>query len=361
MPSLDTRVDRFARRHWKAVVGGSIVAVITAVVAAASLIHVPFVIEGPGSVYSTEDRISVPADKAFPTNDRIDLVTVTLDSRVTIADKLYTEHFGDGELHPAQEVLGSATPAENDRLNEVLMRQSKDVAVLVALGKLGYDLHPTATGAIVDQVVDNSPAVGKVEAGDTIVAIDDQPVTSTKDLHDRLTPHQPGDTVTVTLESPQAVRRTITVTLGVNPQTKAAFLGVAPEDRLVYPDLPFNVTLDSGRIGGPSAGLAFTLGLIDALTPGDLTAGATIACTGEINADGTVGEIGGVSQKVITVHRDKAHIKYFLVPTENADEAKRAAPSDLTIVPVHTLDDALAFLQTIGGSGIPAPAAAPGA
>jgi PDZ domain-containing protein len=350
----------FARRHWKAVSAGSVVLVAVMVIAVLSFVHVPYVIEGPGAVYPTEERISVPPDKSFPTKDVIGLVTVTLDSRVTATERFWAEHFGDGELHPAKEVLGSATPAQNDRLNQVLMRQSKDVAVLVALEKLGYDVHPTATGAVVDEVVDGSPAVGKVDAGDTIVAVDDQPVTNTQDLHDRFGAHQPGDTVNVTLENPDNVRRTITVTLGQNPETKAAFLGVAPEDRLVYPDLPFAVTLDSGTIGGPSAGLAFTLGLLDALTPGDLTGGNAIACTGTIGADGTVGPIGGVKEKVITVHRDGRHIKYFLVPAENLDEAKQGAPPDLTIVGVHTLDEALTFLQTIGGTGLPAPATASG-
>ncbi len=113
------------------------------------------------------------------------------------------------------------------------------------------------------------------------------------------------------------------------------------------------MSIDSQRIGGPSAGLAFTLGLLDELTPGDLTGGQEVAATGTISPDGTVGEIGGVEQKVTTVHR--AHIPYFLVPAGDAAAAQKNAPSDVKIVPIHTLDEALAFLGSLGGSGLPAP------
>jgi PDZ domain-containing protein len=162
------------------------------------------------------------------------------------------------------------------------------------------------------------------------------------------------------LEDPNGNRRDATVTLADRPDKPGTgFLGVGVEDRLSYPSLPFDVTIDSQRIGGPSAGLAFTLGLLDQLTPGDLTGGKEIAATGEISGDGTVSAIGGADLKSITVNR--AGVKYFLVPVDNVAEAKSTAPPGLQIVPVRTLDDALAFLATLGGSGLPAPVAEPAA
>ena len=113
---------------------------------------------------------------------------------------------------------------------------------------------------------------------------------------------KPGDTVTLSLEDPTGQTRDATVTLADHPDKPGTgFLGVGADDRLSYPSLPFEVSIDSQRIGGPSAGLAFTLGVLDELTPGDLTGGKDIAATGTISADGTVGPIGGIEQKVTTV------------------------------------------------------------
>ena len=143
------------------------------------------------------------------------------------------------------------------------------------------------------------------------------------------------------------------VTLGDNPQRPGVgFLGVSIKTRLVFPDLPAKVTVNSGDIGGPSAGLAFALGILDLMTPGDLTGGQEVAVTGTVDASGAVGAIGGIETKVVAVSR--RHVKYFLVPADNADAAKTKAPKDLQIVPVRTLDDALTFLSSIGGVGLPA-------
>ena len=110
--------------------------------------------------------------------------------------------------------------------------------------------------------------------------------------------------------------------------------------------LPFQVTVDSGAVGGPSAGLAFTLGIMDVLTPDSITGGHKVATTGTINADGTVGPVGGVHQKTIAVRESGAEL--FLVPSSEYDEAEKYAGS-LRVEKVDTVDDALRVLATIGG------------
>lgn len=338
---------------------GSVMTIITTVFVVSLVIHVPYVIEGPGSAEPVQKLITVPSDKDFPTSDQIDLVTVTVDTDVTLFDKVRADRSSDEKVVPAQQVLGNQTPQESDRLNQVLMGQSKDTAVLVALGKLGFAVTPTPTGALIDDVSHGAPADGQIQAGDTIVALNGQPVASSKDLVSALGTHKPGEQVTLSLQDPNGKPRDVSLTLGDHPDKPGTgYVGVSAEDRLSYPSPPFDVSIDSQRIGGPSAGLAFTLGILDELTPGDLTGGKHVAATGEIAADGTIGEIGGIEQKVITV--DRAHVPYFLVPVENAADAEKAAPPDLKIVPVHTLDDALAFLSTLGGSGLPAPVTPPG-
>ena len=325
---------------------------IAAVVIGAMLIHVPYVIESPGNLYQTTDRVSISGATSYPTNDRIDLVTVSVDTRVTALEKFFADHNGDDVIAPAKDVLGSQTPAQNDELNQLLMKQSKDDAVQAALLKLGYP-PPTATGALVVDVQPGTAADGKIKAADTIVSIDDMPITSRDDLTNVLGTHKPGTSTTLGVEASDGAKRSVTVTLGDNPDRPGVgFLGVQIKTRLVYPDLPVNVTVNSGDIGGPSAGLAFTLGILDLMTPGDLTGGHEVAATGTIDADGTVGPIGGIETKVLTVSR--AHVKYFIVPAgDNADAARVKAPKDVQIVPVHNLDEALAFLTSLGGSGLP--------
>jgi PDZ domain-containing protein len=135
-----------------------------------------------------------------------------------------------------------------------------------------------------------------------------------------------------------------------------AFLGVSV--RTAYEvDYPHEVTIDSGQVGGPSAGLAFTLGVIDLLTPGDLTGGTEITATGTIRPDGSVGAIGGVQQKAAAVRR--AGVRLFLVPAEQTPEelarARELAGKGVEIVPVKTLDEALDVLATRGGEEIAMP------
>jgi PDZ domain-containing protein len=342
------------RRWWWVIAMGTIMSLLTTVFVVTLLVHVPYVIESPGSAEPVEGLITVPPDHNFPTSDHVNLVTVTVNTDVTVFDKWRAEHSSDQTIVPAQQVLGTQTPQENDRLNQVLMRQSKDAAVLVALGKLGYHVTPTQTGALIESIDHGTPADGVLQVGDTIVAVDGQPLTSRDQLVQVLGAHKPGDQIMLGIEDSNGNRRDAKVTLANHPDKPGTgFLGVGADDRLNYPSLPFDVSIDSQRIGGPSAGLAFTLGLLDELTPGDLTGGKEVAATGTISPDGTVGEIGGVEQKVTAVHR--AHIPYFMVPAGDAADAQKNAPSDVKIVPVHTLDDALAFLGSIGGGGLPAP------
>ena len=133
-----------------------------------------------------------------------------------------------------------------------------------------------------------------------------------------------------------------------------AILGIVPFDTASV-HLPFEVNIDTGEIGGPSAGLAFTLTLIDELSAGDLTGGANVAVTGEIALDGTVGAIGGLAQKVSAVRQAGVHT--FLVPTAQGPEqiarAREIGGDAVEIVPVATLDEALAALRTLGGDPLP--------
>ena len=201
-----------------------------------------------------------------------------------------------------------------------------------------------------------------LQAGDVIVAVNGTPVHLDSDIGTILAAFEPGDEVTLTVERPvpdsagidgtqEYESLTLPVTLAAR-EDGSALIGISPGTRDdVEFDFPVDVDIDSGSVGGPSAGLAFTLGIIDKLTPGDLTGGENIATTGTIRLDGTVGPVGGVKQKTVTVERSGATL--FLVPVEEFETAVAAAgdDSDLEIVAVEDVDDALVALAERGGNG----------
>jgi PDZ domain-containing protein len=193
-----------------------------------------------------------------------------------------------------------------------------------------------------------------LQPGDVIVGVDGEPVALAADATSRIGGHGPGDEVRLSVEraaTPDAGHEDVVATLVAHPQDPSrGFLGVNVQtDELRY-DFPVDVKIASERIGGPSAGLAFTLEVLDVLTDGDLTGGLDVAATGEILDGGAVGPVGGVAQKAVAVER--AGVDVFLVPSSEVELARKYASDDLRIEPVDTLDDALAVLDELGGNAL---------
>jgi PDZ domain-containing protein len=252
---------------------------------------------------------------------------------------------------------GDQTPTEVRQNSLQMMRTASQVAQYVALHKLGYEDATIDPGAVVvSQLVDGAPAADVREVGDTITTIAGTPVPTVDDLRAALTGKQPGDVVDVDVERPgSSDPLTVQVTLIDSPDEPGrAILGIVPFDTASV-HLPFEVNIDTGQIGGPSAGLAFTLTLIDELSPGDLTGGGNVAVTGTIDLDGNVGAIGGLAQKVSAVRQAGVHT--FLVPTSQGPEqiarARQIGGDAVDIIPVATLDEALAALAHLGGDPLP--------
>jgi PDZ domain-containing protein len=272
----------------------------------------------------------------------------------TLLEKLQAEHDSDDQVLTERDVFGDQTKQQNDTSNQVAMTSSKDTAALVALRKLGFDV---AADVVITDVVTGAPAAAVAKPGDIITAIDGTAITGTDNLRAVLATHQPGDQATVTLTT-AGTDHTETVTLGDNPQNPGhAFLGVGLAEQAR--SLPFAVNIDTSQVGGPSAGLAFTLAILDVLTPGEITGGQPVAVTGTIDSAGNVGAIGGIEQKVVTV--EQAGVKVFLVPADdrcgqggscNYTDAKRKAGDKLQVIPVANLDDALKALSSLGGNAL---------
>jgi PDZ domain-containing protein len=257
----------------------------------------------------------------------------------------------DVDVLPEDRVRGSRTADESRRYNAQLMDTSKLTAIAVAQERLGEDVEITTSGTIVRQIAEDSPAATVLEIDDVILAVDGEDVDQPDEIGTLLQPGGPGATHSLTVERPAGSTTRIEVdlaTIAAPDDPTRAVIGIAPEDRIVDFDFPIDVTIDSGNVGGPSAGLAFTLAVLDVLTPGELTGGLRVAVTGTISLDGTVGPVGGGAQKAVTV-RDAGY-DVFLVPSDELDEVREAVGDDLQVIAVDTLEDALAALASFGGN-----------
>jgi PDZ domain-containing protein len=229
-----------------------------------------------------------------------------------------------------------------DQQNHAQFTESQDSAITAAACELGY---PKRLG--VTEVRSPGPSVGKLDPGDQITALDGAPVTTSTALTHALNANPPGSTVTLAVLR-QGAPRTVRVELGpaIEGRTGGS-LGIAL-GRLCQ--LPFSVDLGLGnQIGGPSAGMMFALGILDKVGRTDLTRGRFIAGTGTIDADGTVGPIGGIQLKMIAARDAGATV--FLAPSGNCTDVTGAVPSGLRVIRVSTLHDAVTDLQHLGSGG----------
>lgn len=222
------------------------------------------------------------------------------------------------------------------------MARSQEIAAAVALRELGYDVKVRENGAFIASIFSELPAAGKLAPGEVIVAVDGTRVRSTVDLQRLIAEKKPGTEITLTLRHSKGLRK-VRLTTAANPTDDArSVIGVLVEPAADI-RLPIRVSIDAGNIGGPSAGLAFALDVMEKLGR-DVDHGKRIAATGELALDGSVIQIGGIKQKTIGARR--AGVDAFLVPIENAAEARRYAHG-LRIIPVTSVRQAVMRLSKL--------------
>ncbi|MFT4744553.1 MAG: PDZ domain-containing protein [Nonlabens sp.] len=233
-----------------------------------------------------------------------------------------------------------------------LMTESETAATVAALRQLGYELTPD--GARVEGLLEGGPSAGVLERGDVVVEVDGQAVTTSDEFARLVGALAPGAVLMLTVDGPEGLQQR-SLTLGTNPDDASrGFAGLFVGTRV---EVPLDVVIDAGSIGGPSAGMMFALTIVDVLTPEDLTGGLVIAGTGEIRIDGSVGPIGGIHQKIAGATRrgDDPAAVVFLVPRGNIEEARGASvPAPITLVPIDTLGDAVAALEALRDGRTPA-------
>ncbi|MDX2398514.1 YlbL family protein [Microbacterium algeriense] len=319
----------------------------------------PYVIQRPGPVYDTlgtatdEDGeevplISVEGAETFETAGTLDLTTVQVVGNRERTPSWFELALAWMDSSRAVVPLDSVFPEgvtteQRDERNATLMIDSQHEATAAALNELGYD---TGAQVVVVDAVEGTPADGILQADDVITGIGGTAVTSATQLREAIQ-ESDGQPVQLTVQR-DGEEKTVEVTPEKSTEggTTTWLIGVTL--RTDY-DFEIDVTIQLDNVGGPSAGMMFALGIIDTLTPGELNGGENVAGTGTIDAEGTVGPIGGIRQKLYGA-RD-AGAEYFLAPASNCDEVVGHVPDGLQVIRTATLDESLDALEVIADGG----------
>jgi Lon-like protease len=315
--------------------------VLVAIVGALLIVPSNYYIFLPDKAHPVAPLVTVPGGRD-PTVGGIYFVDV-IEKKATLLERLFGGLHEGADLYPASEINPpGGGDQERRQIDLEDMQNSQQVAAAVALRAAGKKVVATPIGAKVDDVIPQMPAVGKLEPDDVITAIAGEPIKTRADVITAMAKHKPGDSVAFAIRRGGA-SQVVTIRTAAEPKTNRAVVGVLLETAVDI-HLPIDVTINAGDVGGPSAGLAFALEILQELGR-NIVRGHKIAATGEILPDGSVGSIGGIKQK--TIGAREAHVDAFLVPAgENAQGARRYAHG-LRIIAVKTFPQALRALATL--------------
>lgn len=310
----------------------------------------------PGEAEPVADRIIVTDATRYPAANKVMFVSA-YGTRLTALESLIGWIDPDVDVQGKNERFGSISPSDQRQIGFQDMLTSKQIAEFVALKTLGYTVSIDEGAVVVaDLVCDDAPTADSacklLKVGDTLVAVDDVKTPTLTALAKAVAGHKTGDVIKVTVvHEGSETSEDVNIRMMSNPSDPTrTIIGFVPSDTRTV-NLPFHVDITTAAIGGPSAGLAFTLAIIDELSPGELLGNTKVAVTGTMSDDGTVGPIGALQQKAVAVKR--AGAKVFLVPDGQSDkdikDAQRAVGDGLRIIKVKSLDDALKVLEDLGG------------
>lgn len=348
------------RRGLTVLIGAILVSVMTW---QALSMRVAYVGLGPGPTYDalaeytykddngkkkTVELISADPEYSSKSDGQLRLVTVRIHEDVELARALYYWFSGDYAVVPRElQFPEDKSDEEIAAEQEEMWENSQAAAETAALRVLGEEVKVTVSSVDAD-----SPAKDELEKDDVITAVDGEKVTSQERLAELLAgvaAAESGKPAKLTVDR-DGKDATAKVTPEKNSQGVAILPGVDVEPKQEDP-YGLKVTAEGLNVGGPSAGLIFALAMVDRVSEEDLTGGADIVGTGEIDEDGNVGAIGGIAQKVVAARDQGA--KLFLTPADNCATAKANVPDGLKLIRVETLEGALKELETLREGGEP--------
>ncbi|WP_353953019.1 PDZ domain-containing protein [Knoellia sp. S7-12] len=328
---------------------GLLTALFVAIVVAAGLsfVPLPYVVLQPGPITNTlgeldgKPIIQVKGATAYPAKGALDFTTVRVVGgpgvRVDVFDVGLAALRDDQEIFKREEIYPEATSREEiQQENAAEMVDSQEVAAAIALRETGRTVPERV---IVSQVPEGSPAKGVLEAGDEFVSVAGAPTTDAAAVQAAVRAQKAGSNVAIVVKRKGAEK---SLSVPTRENQGATIIGVLLGRDY---DLPVDVTITAGGVGGPSAGTMFTLAVYDVLTPGDLTGGKSIAGTGTMEPDESVGPIGGIRQKLHGARDGGAD--YFLAPADNCAEVIGHIPEGLTVLRIGNFDDALGAVRAI--------------
>ena len=330
--------------RWPFVVGSMLMALAIVSVVLWN-IELPYLAWSPGPTPEVVDLITVTGAESYPVEGDLYMLTVSQQD-LNVYELLAA--VADPQVDVLERIAVrpiDVTQEEYQRQSRERMDESKVAAISVALDRLGYDVAVEGDGVEVVAVIEGTPADGALQSGDIITAINGNPIFIATDALAEISRFAIGETITLTVVRGE---ETIDVPVTLIEHTQNAgqpMVGFGPATHNPRYVFPVDIEIDSANIGGPSAGMMYTLAIIDVLTENDITGGFRIAGTGTISTNGDVGPIGGVRQKVVGATLSGA--QYILVPEANYEEALTADIEGAEIIPVATIDEALAFLATL--------------
>ncbi|MFG2477647.1 PDZ domain-containing protein [Streptomyces fagopyri] len=337
--------------------------ILIALLCAGVFITVPYSEMSPGPTVNTlgdhegEPVLQISGRKTYPTTGHLNMTTVRVtsaDYRMNLVEAVYGWLAHDNKVVPHDTLYPDGkTEQQSTQENAEEFSQSQESAKVAALKELKI---PVKSWVIVSTVVKGSPAEGRLHAGDVIKKVDGTAVKAPDDVAKLVTRHKPGEKVvfTVVPAKEQAAAEkankaatetqdvTITTAKSADKGAARAIVGISAGTDHTF---PFAIDIKLADVGGPSAGLMFALGIVDKLTPDNLTGGKFVAGTGTIDDGGTVGPIGGIEMKTVGAREKGA--QYFLTPKDNCAAAAKDTPEGLTLVKVNTIDDAMSALKDI--------------
>ena len=317
---------------------------------AAWLVPFPYYLVSPGTAPSIFEHIKIEGAEVFEPKGEVLYTTVSVSLRRTNAYELLAGWIDrDTEIVGEKTITGGLSRSSVRSENLKAIDVSKLIAEKVALERLGYTVTLVSDGVRVVDVTKGEPSEGLLATGDLVLAIDGTVVSTSEEAVAAVRRRRPGDEITVRL-SRDGHEREVVIQAAEASEPGRALIGVQLTTVNPSFDFPFEIDIDTGKVGGPSAGLAFTLALLDLLTPGELGGGLRVAATGTIDIDGTVGVVDGIPHKAAAAREEKADI--FLVPMDGLDEARSHA-GRMRVFGVSNLDEALEALEEAGGGPLP--------
>ncbi|MBT2385216.1 PDZ domain-containing protein [Streptomyces sp. ISL-11] len=332
-----------------------------ALLCAGVLIPVPYAEMSPGPTVNTlgehggEPVLQISGHQTYPTSGNLNMTTVRVTGsqyRMNLVEAVAGWLGHDNLVVPRSTLYpDDKSPDELNQETAEEFSQSQESAKVAALKQLNI---PVGSRVVVSSVVKGSAAEGRLHAGDVIKAVDGTEIKQPGDVAKLVTKHRPGQQVSFRIvpakEAAAAEKEkrqprseeTVALTTRKAPDDERAIVGIQAGPDHTF---PFTINIKLADVGGPSAGLMFALGIVDKLTPDDLTGGKFVAGTGTIDENGKVGPIGGIEMKTVGARSKGA--RYFLTPKDNCAAAAKDRPSGLTLIQVDTMSDALKSLEKI--------------